>query len=104
MLVHCFVQAGVVERCGAFESVMSPGVHCLIPFVHSVAAIVSLRIKQLDVRCETKVTRVHARAIPGASLGIWHVTTTHAATLPKPMFITAPPRLLLWRRPRTTCS
>jgi regulator of protease activity HflC (stomatin/prohibitin superfamily) len=49
-------EAGVIERCGAFDSVVGAGPYCLIPVVYTVAAHVSLRIKQLDVRCETKVT------------------------------------------------
>lgn len=55
----CFIcvrqrTAGVVERCGAFDSIVGAGCHCLIPIVHNLSATLSLKIKQLDVQCETK--------------------------------------------------
>lgn len=55
----CFIcvrqrTAGVVERCGAFDSVVGAGCHMLIPCVHTLPAVLSLKLKQLDVKCETK--------------------------------------------------
>lgn len=46
--------AAVVESCGAFSSVAGAGPTCLIPCVNNVPAVLSLKIKQLEVRCETK--------------------------------------------------
>ncbi|KAG6413148.1 hypothetical protein SASPL_125850 [Salvia splendens] len=45
----------VKEQFGKFEEVLDPGCHCL-PwcFGYQVAGILSLRLQQLDVRCETK--------------------------------------------------
>jgi regulator of protease activity HflC (stomatin/prohibitin superfamily) len=55
----CFIcvrqrNAAVVERCGAFSAVYGAGCHVLIPFVQTVASSVNLRLKQLEVACETK--------------------------------------------------
>ncbi|XP_047942462.1 hypersensitive-induced response protein 2 [Salvia hispanica] len=45
----------VKEQFGKFEEVLEPGCHCL-PwcFGYQVAGTLSLRLQQLDVRCETK--------------------------------------------------
>lgn len=45
----------VKERFGRFQDVLEPGCHCL-PwcFGYQVAGELSLRVQQLDVRCETK--------------------------------------------------
>ncbi|CAM6036860.1 unnamed protein product [Sphagnum compactum] len=45
----------VKERFGKFETVIGPGCHC-IPWCCGVyiAGVLSLRVQQLDVRCETK--------------------------------------------------
>lgn len=51
-------QAGVVERCGAFDSVVGAGCHMLIPCVHTLPVVLSLKLKQLDVKCETKVRKL----------------------------------------------
>ncbi|KAF9604253.1 hypothetical protein IFM89_004959 [Coptis chinensis] len=64
---------GIKETFGKFDDILYPGCHCL-PwlFVTRVAGYVSLRVKQLDVRCETKtkddvfvtvVASVHYRAV-----------------------------------------
>ncbi|CAI0453587.1 unnamed protein product [Linum tenue] len=43
------------ERFGKFEDVLEPGCHCMPWFLgSSVAGSLSLRLQQLDVRCETK--------------------------------------------------
>ncbi|CAM6089196.1 unnamed protein product [Calypogeia fissa] len=46
---------GVKERFGKFQEVLEPGCHC-VPWCVGVqvAGTLSLRVKQLDVRCETK--------------------------------------------------
>ncbi|CAM6095628.1 unnamed protein product [Calypogeia fissa] len=46
---------GVKERFGKFQDVLEPGCHC-VPWCVGiqVAGTLSLRVKQLDVRCETK--------------------------------------------------
>lgn len=45
----------VKEHFGRFDAVLEPGCHCL-PwcFGYQVAGQLSLRVQQLDVRCETK--------------------------------------------------
>lgn len=45
----------VKERFGKFEDVLDPGCHCL-PWClgYQVAGELSLRVQQLNVRCETK--------------------------------------------------
>lgn len=45
----------IKERFGKFEEVLEPGCHCL-PwcFGSQLAGHLSLRLQQLDVRCETK--------------------------------------------------
>lgn len=44
-----------VESCGKFEKVAYPGFNCIIPCMGQVSAgSLSLRVQQLDVRCETK--------------------------------------------------
>ena len=43
------------ERFGKFQDVLEPGCHCMPWFLGSqVAGHLSLRLQQLDVRCETK--------------------------------------------------
>ncbi|KAL5725025.1 Hypersensitive-induced response protein-like protein 1 [Ranunculus cassubicifolius] len=45
----------IKERFGRFQEVMEPGCHCLPWFLGSrVAGHLSLRVQQLDVKCETK--------------------------------------------------
>ncbi|KAK8362173.1 hypothetical protein V6Z12_A03G085000 [Gossypium hirsutum] len=58
--LFCCVQVGqstvaIKERFGRFEDVLEPGCHCLPCFLGSqLAGHLSLRLQQLDVRCETK--------------------------------------------------
>ena len=47
-------EIAVVEDLGQFKSLLSPGLHCLFWPLQGVAGRLSLRIKQLDVVCETK--------------------------------------------------
>lgn len=45
----------VKEKFGKFDEVLEPGCHCLPWCVgYQVAGTLSLRVQQLDVRCETK--------------------------------------------------
>ena len=45
----------VIETCGKFAYVADPGLHCVNPlFGQKVSGTLSLRVQQLDVRCETK--------------------------------------------------
>lgn len=45
----------IVERCGRFHRVAHPGFHCLLCLLgESISGSLSLRVQQLDVRCETK--------------------------------------------------
>jgi len=55
----CFVcvrtkEVGVVEDLGNFEQLLGPGLHFVLWPLKSVVGRLSLRIQQLDVRCETK--------------------------------------------------
>ena len=48
-------ETGFIERCGQFHRSAEPGCHCLWPCCcERVAGVVSLRLQQLDVTCETK--------------------------------------------------
>jgi len=56
----CFVQVnqstvGIKERFGKFEEVLNPGCH-FMPWIigNRVTGQLTLRLRQLDVRCETK--------------------------------------------------
>ena len=44
---------GVFERWGKFSGLAEPGLHCMCIGKH-VKGIMSLRVEQLQVRCETK--------------------------------------------------
>lgn len=58
--MSCFTCPGqatvaMVERFGKFSRAAHPGFNCIIPCCgESVAGTLSLRVQQLDVRCETK--------------------------------------------------
>lgn len=49
----------IKEQFGKYDEVLEPGCHCL-PWISGkrVAGYLTLRLQQLDVRCETK-TKVH---------------------------------------------
>lgn len=48
-------ETAFIERCGQFNRSAEPGCHCLWPCCcERVAGVVSLRLQQLDVTCETK--------------------------------------------------
>lgn len=44
----------VIERLGKFNRVAKPGLSMIIPFIDRKAAVINLRIQQLDVAVETK--------------------------------------------------
>lgn len=46
--------AYVIERFGKFSKIASPGLGFIIPFIDRKAAVVNLRVQQLDVTIETK--------------------------------------------------
>jgi regulator of protease activity HflC (stomatin/prohibitin superfamily) len=46
--------AVIIERLGKFHRIARPGLSLIIPFIDRKAAVVSLRIQQLDVGVETK--------------------------------------------------
>jgi len=46
--------AAIVERFGKFKKVSSAGLNFKIPFIDRIAGRLSLRVRQLDVRVETK--------------------------------------------------
>ena len=58
--LFCFVQVnqstvGIKERFGRFEDVLDPGCHCVPWIIGSrVSGKLTLRLRQMDVRCETK--------------------------------------------------
>jgi regulator of protease activity HflC (stomatin/prohibitin superfamily) len=56
---QCFFQvhqqtAKIIQRWGKFHRITKPGLRVKIPMMDSIAGDVSLKIKQLDVRVETK--------------------------------------------------
>lgn len=68
-------ETAFIERCGQFNRSAEPGCHCLWPCLcERVAGVVSLRLQQLDVTCETKtndnvfitiITSVQYQAVEG---------------------------------------
>ncbi|CAI5492873.1 unnamed protein product [Closterium sp. Naga37s-1] len=57
LFVACIPQSqvGIFERWGRFTHVAEPGMHCFNPLAGTwLAGKLSLRVQQLDVRCETK--------------------------------------------------
>lgn len=45
----------IKESFGKYNDVLNPGCHCVPWFIgHQIAGKLSLRVQQLDVRCETK--------------------------------------------------
>jgi len=44
----------IVERCGAFQKIARPGLTCMLPLLDCMSGIVSLRLQQMEVKCETK--------------------------------------------------
>lgn len=46
-------EIGIHERWGQFTSLLPPGLHCMCWPVHRIPARLSLRVRQLDVTCET---------------------------------------------------
>ncbi|KPA82903.1 hypothetical protein ABB37_02659 [Leptomonas pyrrhocoris] len=66
-------QVGVVENCGKFDRLISPGCSCIIPCVESVRGKVSLRVAIAYVKVETKTrdnavvtieTCLHYKVVP----------------------------------------
>ena len=47
-------ERGIIENCGKYENVATPGCHCLIPCYQDLAGKISLRLQQLDAKVETK--------------------------------------------------
>lgn len=45
---------GVVERCGKFDRLAAPGMHCMFCCIDSMAQRVSTRVQQLEVATDTK--------------------------------------------------
>jgi len=45
---------GIIENCGKFDRVIQPGCKCLLCPFETVRAVVSLKIQQLDIKCDTK--------------------------------------------------
>lgn len=54
--VECIntAEVGMVERCGSYYRQAGPGANCVCWPVDSIVGVVSMRIQQLDVMCETK--------------------------------------------------
>jgi regulator of protease activity HflC (stomatin/prohibitin superfamily) len=46
--------AVVIERFGKFQRILHPGMSLIIPFIDRKAAVINLRVQQLDVTVETK--------------------------------------------------
>ena len=47
-------EVGIIENFGQFQAIVAPGLHCLPWPLSSIAGRLSLRVQQLDVKCETK--------------------------------------------------
>lgn len=47
-------ELGITEDCGAFQAIRGPGMYPMFWPYTTIAAILSLRLQQLDVICETK--------------------------------------------------
>ena len=48
-------EVAMIEKCGKFDSTAAPGCHLILPCIgQTVAGVVSTRLTQLDVTCETK--------------------------------------------------
>ncbi|CAM6091729.1 unnamed protein product [Calypogeia fissa] len=76
---------GVKERFGKFSEIIEPGCHC-VPWCCgvNVAGTLSLRVQQMDVRCETKtkdnvfvvvVASVQYRALKGSAYDAYYKLT-----------------------------
>ena len=54
--VECVQQsdAAVVEKWGGFSHTLGPGMNCVLWPMYQVAGTLSLKVQQLEVRCETK--------------------------------------------------
>lgn len=44
----------IIESCGKYEKIAKPGCSCLIPCVNNVSGTISMRLQQIEVKCETK--------------------------------------------------
>ena len=59
----------IMERFGAFTRIARPGLSCVVPCIDCVSGTVSMRLQQMEVRCETKTKdNGEARKIPPTSL------------------------------------
>ena len=47
-------EVGIVESWGAFDHLAKPGFHCIICPQYSLPAVISMRTRMLEVRCDTK--------------------------------------------------
>ncbi|CAM6097938.1 unnamed protein product [Calypogeia fissa] len=86
----------VKERFGKFGGIMEPGCHC-VPWCcgFNVAGILSLRVQQLDVRCETKtkdnvfvvvVASVQYRALKDSAYDAFYKLTNPKAQIQSYVF------------------
>ena len=48
------MNVGVIENCGKFNRLAQPGVTCLVFPCENLRSVISLKINQLDVHCDTK--------------------------------------------------
>jgi len=48
------MNAAVIENCGKFSRIGSSGLFCILWPLEDIKAVMSLKIQQLDVRCDTK--------------------------------------------------
>lgn len=74
--LFCCVQVdqstvAIKEHFGKFDDVLDPGCHCL-PWVfgYQIAGHLSLRVQQLDVKCETK-TKVRLYELIELLVFVW---------------------------------
>lgn len=82
---------GFVEQCGKYHRVANPGINCLNPLCcEEVAGLLSLRVQQIDVSCETKtkdnvfvmmVVSVQYQVMPGSLYDAFYRLTDSTAQI-----------------------
>jgi regulator of protease activity HflC (stomatin/prohibitin superfamily) len=96
----CFImvpenQVAVVETCGKFDRVSAPGLDILKCPCEAVRAVVSLKIQQLDVKCDTKTkdnvfvavnVAVLYKVVPEEVVNAYYKLTDHRAQMKSYVF------------------
>ena len=67
----------MVERCGNYTRQAAPGINCVCWPIDNIVGIVSMRIQQLEVRCETKT-------LDNVFVSVRRASRRDVETLPRP--------------------